>query len=162
LWLRLLGRYWRSLPAELMSYGEPAGYRPLREAIADYLRTARGVRCAADQVIIVASSQRAIELVAQVLLDPGAPVWIEDPCYFGAGGAVLCGGGRLVPVPIDSEGLDVATGNTRSKEARMVYVTPSFQDPLGVTMSLPRRLNLLEWAARSGAWGLEDDYDSDF
>jgi GntR family transcriptional regulator/MocR family aminotransferase len=162
LWRRLLGRQWRAQPAALLGFGEPAGYRPLREAIAGYVNAARGVQCSADQVIVTATSQRAIELVAQLLLDPGDFAWVEDPCYFGARGALLSAGVRLVPIPVDADGLDVAKGKARCPAARLAYVTPSYQSPLGVTMSLARRLALLEWARSSGAWVLEDDYDSEY
>jgi GntR family transcriptional regulator / MocR family aminotransferase len=162
IWARLMLRRWRRPPPELLSYGDPAGYRPLREAIAAYLNAARGVRCTAEQVIVVAGSQQGLDLAARVLLDPGDPAWIEDPGYMGARGALGSAGARLVPVPVDAEGIDVAAGVERCAEARMAYVTPSHQFPLGVTMSLPRRLALLEWARRAGAWLLEDDYDSEY
>ncbi len=161
-WTRLIGRRWRSRPACLLGYGDPAGYRPLREAIAAYLGTSRGVRCGPDQVVIVAGSQMALDLSARVLLDPGDTAWVEDPGYLGARGALLGAGIRLVPVPVDAEGLDVAAGVARDSGVRLAYVTPSFQYPLGVTMSIARRLALLEWAARAGAWILEDDYDSEY
>jgi GntR family transcriptional regulator/MocR family aminotransferase len=162
LWHRLTTRRWRRLPRKLLDYADLGGYRPLREAIALYLGAARGVRCTADQVLIVGGSQHALHLCAQVLLDPGDEVWLEDPGYYGARGALAAGGARLVAVPVDAEGLDVAAGTARAPHARLAYVTPSHQFPLGVTMSLPRRLALLEWAARASAWLLEDDYDSEF
>jgi len=161
-WTRLVARHWKRPPPELLSYGDPAGYRPLREAIAAYLRAARGVQCAADQVIVVAGSQQGLDLAARVLLDPGDQVWIEDPGYVGARGALRSAGAQLVPVPLDGEGLRVAAGIERCARARMAYVTPSHQYPLGVTMSLSRRLALIEWAHRMGAWILEDDYDSEY
>jgi GntR family transcriptional regulator/MocR family aminotransferase len=113
-------------------------------------------------VLVVSGSQQAIDLAARVLLDPGDVAWMEDPGYLGAREALLGSGARLVPIPVDDEGLDVSTGIARAPEARMVYVTPSFQFPLGTTMSLARRLLLLQWASRSRAWVLEDDYDSEF
>lgn len=161
-WGRLASRVWREPPRSLLVYGDPAGYRPLREAIATYLREARGVRCEAGQVIIVGGCQQALDLAARVLLDPGDAVWIEDPGYLGARSALLGAGATLIPVPVDREGLDVAAGVARRASARAAYVTPSHQYPLGVTMSLARRLALLSWAARSGAWVLEDDYDSEY
>jgi GntR family transcriptional regulator/MocR family aminotransferase len=162
IWARLAARRWRHPPAELLGYGSPAGYWPLREAIADYLSAARGMRCAAEQVLVVAGSQQGLDLAARVLLDAGDKVWFEDPGYIGARGALLSAGAELVPAPVDAEGLDVASAVARCASARMVYVTPSHQYPLGVTMSLPRRLALLEWAGRAGAWVLEDDYDSEY
>lgn len=161
-WARLMARYWRRPPAELLSYGSPAGYQPLREALASYLRAARGLRCTADQVVIVAGSQQGLDLATRVLLDPGDAVWIEDPGYMGARGSFTSAGARLVPVPVDAEGLSVSAAIARCPSARLAYITPSHQFPLGVTMSLPRRLALLEWAQRSGAWVLEDDYDSEY
>jgi GntR family transcriptional regulator/MocR family aminotransferase len=134
----------------------------LREAIAAYLSTGRGVRCTAEQVIVVAGSQQGLDLAARVLLDQDDPVWIEDPCYPGAYGGLLGAGASIVPVPLDGEGLDVAAGMSRCPQARLVFVTPSHQFPLGVTMSLKRRLELLEWAYRVNAWILEDDYDSEY
>ena len=161
-WRRLLDRRWRKPPRELLNYGDPAGWLTLREAIAAYLREARAVRCDARQVIIVSGSQQALDLAARLLLDEGEAAWVEDPCYLGARGALIGAGAQLAHVPVDAEGLDVAAGLARAPHARLAYVTPSHQYPLGVTMSLPRRLALLEWAARAGAWVLEDDYDSEF
>jgi GntR family transcriptional regulator / MocR family aminotransferase len=161
-WGRLLARRWRRSTAGLLAYGDPFGFRPLREAIAHYVAAARGVRCDADQVIVVSGSQQGIDLSARVLLDPGDAVWLEDPGYFGARGALVAAGARLVPVAVDESGLDVTAGRAAAPDARMVHVTPSRHLPLGMTMSLARRLALLEWAASAGAWVFEDDYDSEF
>lgn len=162
LWAKLAAHRWRRPPPELLGYGDPAGYRPLREAIAGYLGAARGVRCSPEQVIVVAGSQQALDLAARLLLDPGDAVWVEDPGYLGARAALTAAGARLVPAPVDGEGLALAAAAERAPGARMVYVTPSHQFPLGVTTSLARRLALLEWAGRAGAWVVEDDYDSEF
>lgn len=162
IWSRLVARHWRNPRPELLTYGEAAGYLPLRQAIADYLGAARGVHCTVDQVLITAGSQHALDLVAQVLLDPDDPVWIEDPGYRGARAALLGVSAKLVPVPLDEEGLSVAAGIAIEPNARMVYVTPSHQYPTGVTMSVARRLTLIEWAHRANAWILEDDYDSEY
>lgn len=161
-WSRLTARTLRTMPAAAYGYGDPAGYRPLREAIAVYLRTARAVRCEAEQVIVVGGAQQGIDLVARVLLDEGDAAWIEDPGYRGARAALLGAGVRLVPVPVDAEGLCVEAGEAAEPAARAAYVTPSYGFPLGVTMSLSRRLQLLEWAGRTGAWIVEDDYDSEY
>jgi GntR family transcriptional regulator/MocR family aminotransferase len=162
LWERLTIQRYRSLPRTLLNYGEPAGYRPLRRAVSDYLRMARGVRCDEEQVIITAGSQQALDLIVRVLLDPGDVAWVEDPGYTGVR-AILAGAGmQIAPVPVDAEGLDIAAAQQRQPAARLVYVTPSHQYPLGITMSLPRRLALIEWAHRQGAWIVEDDYDSEF
>jgi GntR family transcriptional regulator/MocR family aminotransferase len=162
LWARLMARRWRRPQRALLGYGDPAGYRPLREAIAAYLGEARAVRCRAEQVIVVAGSQQALDLTARMLLDEGEGAWIEDPGYLGARGALVGAGARLAPIPVDGEGLDVAAGEVSSPAARLVYVTPSHQYPFGVTMSLPRRLALLKWASQAGAWVIEDDYDSEY
>jgi GntR family transcriptional regulator / MocR family aminotransferase len=161
-WGRIMARRWSRTPARDLAYGEPFGYRPLREAIADYLRAARGVRCTADQVMVVAGSQQGLDLAARVLLDPGDKVWLEDPGYHGARGAFTAAGANIIPVPVDQDGLDVMAGRTLAPDARLAFVTPSRQLPLGSTMSLPRRLALLEWAAASRAAIFEDDYDSEF
>ncbi|HYM69620.1 MAG TPA: PLP-dependent aminotransferase family protein [bacterium] len=161
-WRRLVNRMWHRRPRALLSYSDHAGYRPLREAIAAYLREVRAVRCAADQVIVVAGSQQGLDLIARVLLDPGDAVWVEDPGYLGAHGALRAAGARIVPVPVDAEGLDVNAGAALEPAARLASVTPSHHYPLGATMSLRRRLALLRWAQRTGAWVLEDDYDSEY
>lgn len=162
IWTRILTRQMRSLHYETFGYSDPAGYQPLREAIAGYLRIARAVNCEMEQVIIVNGSQQALDLIARVLLDPGEAAWVEDPGYGGAKEALSAAGIRLAAVPVDANGLVVAEGSRRHPEARLAYVTPSHQYPLGVTMSLPRRLELLEWAARADAWIIEDDYDSEY
>ena len=142
----------------LFAYQDPAGYRPLREAITSHLGMTRGVRCTADQVLIVAGAQAGLNLAAQLLLDPGDAAWIEDPGSLTARGALLGAGAQLVPVPVDREGLVVAAGIARCPHARLALVTPSHQVPLGVTMSLA----LLQWARQQRAWILEDDYDSEY
>lgn len=162
IWSSLVARHSRNPPARLLYYGDPMGYRPFREALADYLRTARGVRCEPEQIMVVSGSQQALDLSGRVLLDPGSPVWIEEPGYKGARDALKMAGAHLVPVPVDAEGLDVAAGIARCPEARAAYVTPSHQYPLGMTMTASRRLQLLDWAQRSGAWIFEDDYDSEY
>jgi GntR family transcriptional regulator / MocR family aminotransferase len=159
-WSRLVHRRLRRPPP--LGYGDPAGYPPLRSAIAEYVSAARGARCTAEQVIVVSGSQQGVDLAARVLLDPGDEVWMEDPGYPGARAALLAAGASLVPVPVDHEGMRVADGERTAPRARMAYVSPSHQFPLGATMSASRRLELLRWAARAGAWILEDDYDSEF
>ncbi|HXO19751.1 MAG TPA: PLP-dependent aminotransferase family protein [Thermoanaerobaculia bacterium] len=166
IWSRLVGRHARmahgSPGNQSMSYGDPMGDRPFREAVAAYLRTARAVRCEADQIMVVSGSQQALSLAARVLLDAGSPVWVEEPGYGGARDVLRLRGARLVPVPVDDEGLNVAAGVQKCPRARAVYVTPSHQYPLGLTMSASRRLLLLDWARRSGSWIIEDDYDSEY
>lgn len=162
IWRRLASDFWRHPPLGALDYGEPAGYRPLRMAIAEHLRAYRAVRCSWEQVIVVSGSQQALGLCAGLLLDEGDAAWIEDPCYLGARAALSASGARLVPVRVDDDGLDVASGERAAPDARLAYVTPSHQYPTGATMSLARRLALLAWVARTGAWVLEDDYDGEF
>jgi GntR family transcriptional regulator/MocR family aminotransferase len=161
-WRQLYNRHLGSRFVELLGYGDHAGYRPLREALAAYVTSVRAARCTPDQVIITSGTQQALNLAAQVLLDPGDAVWIEDPSYLGARAAMQAAGARLVPVPVDSEGLDVTAGCAHCPRARLVLLTPSRQYPLGMVMSLQRRRAVLDWAQRIGAWVLEDDYDSEF
>ncbi|MCA1633812.1 MAG: PLP-dependent aminotransferase family protein [Acidobacteria bacterium] len=162
LWSRLTARHWRRPRRDLLNYGDPAGHAPLRAAIAAYLGAARAVVCEPEQVIVVAGAQQALDLAARVLLDPGDAAWVEEPGYLGAKGALAAAGARLVPVPLDENGMDVEAGADVEPSARLVYVSPSHQYPTGVTMSLARRLALIEWASRAGAWILEDDYDSEY
>lgn len=162
LWARLLNRHWRRQQSELLSYGDSGGHKPLRRAIASYLAVARAVRCEPEQVIVVSGAQQALDLTARLLLDPGDKVWMEDPGYMGARASLHAAGAKLVSVAVDEDGLSVGEGVARAPRARMVYVTPSHQFPLGVTMTLARRLELLGWARKSGAWILEDDYDSEY
>jgi GntR family transcriptional regulator/MocR family aminotransferase len=161
-WNRLLARRLRRSGRELLGYGHPAGYGPLREAVAAYVGTSRGVVCTPAQVVILTSSQQALDLAARLLLDPGEAAWMEEPGYPGARAALTAAGARVVPVPVDGAGLDTGRGEALAPTARLAYVTPSCQYPLGVTASLERRLALLAWAERAGAWIVEDDYNSEF
>jgi GntR family transcriptional regulator / MocR family aminotransferase len=162
LWSQLVTRRLRSTTMAQLDYSNSAGFLELREAIADHVQTARGTRCTADQVFIVAGAQRGLQMICSVLLDPGARVWLEDPGYPGARSALVGAGARIIPVRVDRDGLDVAAAARLAGDAAMAYVTPSHQFPLGVPMSLSRRLALLKWAGRAGAWIVEDDYDSEF
>lgn len=161
-WSSLLNRHVRNIRVNSLHYGDPMGSDSFRATIADYLRTARAVKCDASQIIILNGTQQALELCARVLLDPGDRVWIEDPGYRLARHVFVMAGCRLVPVSVDEEGLNVAEGIRLSGKARAAFVTPSHQFPLGVTMSVSRRLQLLDWAQRSGAWIIEDDYDNEY
>ncbi|HZZ88265.1 MAG TPA: PLP-dependent aminotransferase family protein [Caulobacteraceae bacterium] len=162
LWASLLARHARRAAPDLMDYSDPMGHLPFREALAEYLGAARGVRCEAAQVMVVSGSQQGLQLAASALLDPGDAVWIEEPGYPGAQRAFAAVGAELVPLPTDAQGLDVAAGVLRRPDARAAYVTPAHQYPLGVTMSASRRVSLLNWAAAANAWIFEDDYDSEF
>ena len=162
LWSRLAARRDRTLPRARLYHGSAAGYRPLRETIAEHLAASRGVRCTADQVIVLASAQEALDLVCRVLVDPGDAVWLEDPAYGGTRGALTAAGARIIPVPVDGEGMIVERGVAAEPRAGLALVTPSHQYPSGVTLSLERRLALLQWAESTGAWIVEDDYDSEY
>jgi len=162
LWAQVAARRLRRVSTNLLAGGEALGYRPLREAVADYLNTSRGVKCTADQVLILSGAQEALDRTARILLNPGEPVWMEEPGYPGAAVVFRALGARICAVPVDAEGLDLERGRKRWKSARLAYVTPAHQFPLGVTMSLRRRLALLEWARRSGTLIFEDDYDSEY
>jgi GntR family transcriptional regulator/MocR family aminotransferase len=162
LWSRMLRRQWGTFRHEILDYGDPAGLRGLREAIAEHAAATRGVRCAPVQVIITAGAQQAYNLLFQLLLDPGDDVWIEEPGYLDVRGALTAAGARLVPVPVDVSGLDVDAGIAAAATARLAIVSPSHQYPTGATMSASRRIQLIDWAHRRGAWIVEDDYDSYF
>jgi len=162
LWAQVAARRLRRVSTSLLSGGEALGYRPLREAVADYLNTSRGVKCTADQVLIVSGAQEALDRTARIFLNPAEPVWIEEPGYPGAAVVFKALGANTCPVPVDEEGLDFERDRAKSKPPRLVYVTPAHQFPLGVTMSLRRRLSLLDWARRSGTMIFEDDYDSEY
>ena len=162
LWSRLVVRQARRMPTSSFMYQDSAGYRPLGEAIAAHIAVSRQVHCTPEQVMIVPGSQGALDLATRMLINAGDPAWMEDPGYSGARGAFVGAGADVIPVPIDEEGLMVEIGIQRAPQARLVYLTPSHQFPLGVTMSLARRLELLDWAKRANAYILEDDYDSEF
>ncbi|MGC2229396.1 MAG: PLP-dependent aminotransferase family protein, partial [Candidatus Sulfotelmatobacter sp.] len=161
-WNALVTRHCRNAHAKSLDYGDAMGSKDLREAIAAYLRTARGVRCEAQQIMVVSGSQQALDISARVFLDPGSRVWMEEPGYRFARNVFAINGCQIVPVPVDGEGLDVAAGIKRCRRARAALVTPSHQYPLGVTMSASRRLQLVDWAQSSESWIIEDDYDSEY
>ncbi len=162
LWGRLAGSRMRQASHKLLGAGEIAGYRPLREAVAAHLGSARGVKCTAEQVLIVSGTQQTLHLIARLVLDPGDRVWIEDPGYIGALAAFKAAQAKVVPVPVDDQGMDVALGQKLAPRAKLAYITPAHQFPLGVSLSLERRLALLRWAQRAKAWIFEDDYDSEY
>jgi len=161
-WARLAGRNLRSLETAAMTYPNPAGYGPLRRAIATYLGISRGITCSHEQVFVTAGYRGALELVCRALLQHGDLGWHEDPGYIYAREYLERAGMRLAPVPVDDEGLDIAFGQQSAARARFAVVTPTHQSPTGVALSLPRRLELLEWAKHCRAWIIEDDYDSEF
>jgi GntR family transcriptional regulator / MocR family aminotransferase len=161
LWAQLVSRRARAVTLSQLDYSETAGVRALREAIAGHVTVARGTRCTADQVLVVAGAQRGLEQICRFLLDPGDTAWVEEPGYPGARSALISAGARIVPVPVDEEGLNVC-GHGSDDGARLAYVTPSHQFPLGVPMNIARRYALLNRARAAGAWVIEDDYDSEF
>jgi GntR family transcriptional regulator/MocR family aminotransferase len=161
-WLKIAARHWRMATTGVHGFGEAAGYWPLREQIAAYMKAARAVRCEPEQVILMSGSQQGLDIIARVLLDPGDTVWVEEPGYIGARAAFLANGANLVPVPVDEEGFNLQVAIKKAPDTRLAYVTPSHQFPMGMTMSLCRRLDLLDWANRSNGWVIEDDYDSEY
>jgi len=162
LWAQVAARRLRRASTKLLAGGETLGYRPLREAVAEYLNTSRGVKCTADQVLIVSGAQEGLDRTARLLLDPGESAWIEEPGYPGAAAVLRAAGAKICGVPVDHEGLQLEAGIRRWPRPKLVYVTPAHQFPLGVTMSLRRRLAVLEWARKSGVLIFEDDYDSEY
>ncbi len=162
LWATLASRRARKIGSWLLTKHDLKGYGPLREAIAHYLGSSRGVSCTADQIILVSGIQQALDLLARLLLKPGVKIWMEDPGYFGARIAFETAGAEIVPVPVDSHGISVERGNRSEPAAAGAYVTPAHQFPLGTVMSLSRRLELLSWASNSGGFIIEDDYDSEY
>jgi GntR family transcriptional regulator / MocR family aminotransferase len=161
-WSKLVARHSRRSLRGMMAYGGAMGYLSLREAVAEYLGASRGVRCEPSQILVTTGSQQALQLSAQVLLDPKDKVWMEEPGYPSARHAFMMAGAEVLPVGVDHDGTNVAEIIQHSRDARVVYVTPSHQYPMGMTMSATRRMLLLNWALRSGAWIIEDDYDSEY
>ena len=160
LWAQLAARRWRQASTNLLLGCDPLGYRPLQEAVADYLNTSRGVRCSAERIAIVSGVQEALDLVARLFLNPGDRVCLENPGYIGAAMVFESVGAKISSMGLDDEGMELRAPGLRG--ARLVYVTPGHQFPLGISMSLPRRLQLLDWARKSGALIFEDDYDSEY
>lgn len=161
-WAKIAQKWQKRPPTQVLSYGDAVGFQPLRDAIAAHLAAARGVRCTPEQIIITNGTQQALDLISRIFLSESEDVCLEDPGYIGARYIFTATGARIVPVPIDDEGFDVQKARKRSLKARLIYVTPSHQFPLGVTMSLARRLSLLEWARERDAFIIEDDYNSEY
>ncbi len=157
-WTKLVARYARN-ESHFLEDGEPAGYPPLRRVLSDYLRTARGVRCTEENVVIASGAQPLLANIARVILERGSVVAVEDPGYDGARAIFRELGAKIAPVPVDACGLQVSR---LPRGARLIYVTPGHQAPLGVTMSAESRLALLAWASRHDAYVLEDDYDGEY
>lgn len=160
-WAKLQAGFWRNPSHAKLGYGDPAGEPVLRELIAAYLRRSRGLSCSAEQIVITSGAQQAISLCAQLLLQPGDRVAVENPGYRAAGHAFAVAGAKVAGVPVDEDGLDCQRLE-QLEDCRLAYVTPAHQYPTGVTMSLPRRLALLAWAERNDGWIIEDDYDGEY
>ncbi|VEF13732.1 GntR family transcriptional regulator [Pseudomonas fluorescens] len=160
-WAKLNAAFWRKSDLQQLCYGDPAGDARLRGMIAAYLRSSRGMQCSAEQIVITSGAQQGISLCAQLLVEPGDGVAIENPGYRAAGHAFAVAGARLHGVAVDSEGID-CSAMAELSDCRVAYVTPSHQYPTGVVMSLARRLELLAWAERTQGWIVEDDYDGEY
>ncbi|WP_193214169.1 PLP-dependent aminotransferase family protein [Luteolibacter marinus] len=161
-WSRLSSRRIRFATRGLLLESDPLGYLPLRDAIAAHLCETRGLRCGGDQVMIVSGTQMALDLTARLLIDPGDSAWVEDPGYPGASRLLTAYGARVIPVPVDGDGMNVGEAARRAPDVRLAVLTPSHQFPLGVTLSVERRTDLLRRARMNGFWIFEDDYDSEF
>lgn len=162
LWERLERQVRKEVGAQTLLHGDAQGTEPLRRAIADYVNLERGARATADRVLVLTSSQQAMSLCANMLLDPGDRIFIEDPAYYGARKAFDAAGLECVPIPVDGQGLVIEQIIAEPRKAKVVFLTPSHQFPTGATLALDRRLALIEWAVRHQAWIMEDDYDSEF
>ncbi|MCK2044627.1 PLP-dependent aminotransferase family protein [Chromohalobacter moromii] len=161
-WQRLLRRHQQRAPVEWFDYQNVGGVSTLREVLCDYLRLARSVRCRPEQILITQGAQQGFELIARLLADVGDSVWMEEPGYGGAQACFASAGLALQPVPVDGDGLNVASLRSETPSPKLIYVTPSHQYPCGATLPMSRRAALLALAQRHGAWIIEDDYDSEF
>lgn len=157
-----LRRHVVAASTDQLGYGDPRGSLQLRTEIARYLAASRGIRCDPGCIMITSGTQQGLRLCAEALLSPGDAIWLEEPGYYAAHGTLRAAGMRLIPVPVDGEGIRVGDGRKLAPLARAAYVTPSHQFPTGVTMSMARRVALLDWARAAQAWIVEDDYDSEF
>ncbi len=161
-WSRIVRRTWKDQRTIQLSYGSPAGHRPLRRAIAEYVRAFRGVKCHERQVFVVSGTQQAVGLVARLLINAGDQVLFEDPGYAGARSTFEAAGAQIIPVEVDDSGFNVEQAIEKSRKPRLAYVTPSHQFPMGVTLSIERRMKLIDWARSTGGLIFEDDYDSEY
>ena len=162
IWSRIAAKLHRNPPRAILGYGDPRGYLPLRQAIAAHLKSARGVNCTPENVVITSGAQQALDLTSRIFLSDEDSVLIENPCYIEARNLFAAAGAKIVRVEVDNEGFDAAKIPKAGKKAKLIYVTPSHQYPLGYTMSLARRLALLDWAKNKNAWIIEDDYNSEY
>lgn len=162
IWSRIAAKFHKNPPRSMLGYGDPQGFYKLREAVAAHLRSARGVNCTAEQVVITSGAQQALDLAARIFLSGKDSFLIEDPCYLEARNSFSATGAKAFFVEVDEEGFNLANVSKTGEKAKLVYVTPSHQYPLGHTMTLARRLELIEWAKKQNAWIIEDDYNSEF
>ncbi len=162
IWQQVAAKVLKNLKQYNLAYDDTLGFRPLRQAIAAYLRLSRAVRCEAEQVVVVTGSQQGLNLITQCLISRGDKVWMEDPGYPGASKCFDGMGATLCPVPIEEDGLNIQYALEHYPDAKLAYVTPSHQFPMGCTLSAAKRKQLLQWAAKNKSWILEDDYDSEF
>ncbi|MHB1108940.1 MAG: MocR-like pyridoxine biosynthesis transcription factor PdxR [Devosia sp.] len=162
LWSRIVAKHWRGDRAAILGYNDPLGHRPLRQAIAQHVRSNRGISCDWTQVFVFPGAQQAFQVIASVLLDPGDEVWFENPGAIGARNSFVIQGAKVVPVPVDNNGIRVDMGLLRAPGFRLAFVTPAHQQPLGAKMSADRRMALLQAAGDASAWIVEDDWDGDF
>ncbi len=162
IWARLGARYLRGMRLGDLDYPAPHGLAALRSAIASYLQVSRGIDCGAHQVFITSGWRNSLSLVAHTLLQPGECAWVEDPGYPTTRQVLRQFGLDLEAVPVDAEGMNVEHAIAGSRTAQVVMVTPGHQSPLSMALSLPRRQLLLDWAARTGGWIVEDDYDGEY
>jgi GntR family transcriptional regulator/MocR family aminotransferase len=161
-WCEVSKKVFKNLRQYPLGYEDAVGYEPLRNEIAKYLRTSRGVKCEAEQIVIVNGSQQGLNLIVESLLKKGDSIWLEDPGYHGMKFVCMNRDVKICPVPVEKDGINVNFGIDKFPGAKLAYITPSHQFPLGVTLSLKKRLQLLEWASKNNMWILEDDYDSEF
>jgi len=161
-WERLQRQALKQHRGQVLLHGDPQGAPPLRKAIASYLNLERGANVSADQILVLSSTRQALFLCAQLLVDAGKPILLENPGYFGAKKAFEAAEARIVPIDVDAQGIRTDLLRADRSGANCVYVTPSHQYPTGATLSLARRLELTRWAAETGKWIIEDDYDSEF
>lgn len=161
-WLRLLNETSGRLTGEILADTSNAGYEPLRRAIAQHLNASRGMRCDFSQVIVTTGSQQSLDLICRMMLDPGDPVWLEEPGYVGSRAVVRANGGTIYPVPVDGDGMCIEEAAARHPVPRLIVASPSRHYPLGPALSLARRHALVRFARKGGSWIVEDDYDNEF
>lgn len=161
-WERLQRQVMKDYRGHVLLHGDPQGAEPLRKAIATYLNLERGAKCSADQILVLSSTRQALFLCAQLLVDAGKPILLENPGYYGAKKAFETAEAKVIPIDVDVFGIRTDLLRADNSGATCVYVTPSHQYPTGATLPLARRLELINWAAEHGKWVIEDDYDSEF